>query len=147
MEFYLEDLTGQNNSIIKDYHYLSENIQFSGLDNVKIESVKIPCTTLDDFVNESVESEISFIKIDIEGAELMAIQGAKGVLKTHKLNMMIEVTKDYKEVFDILSSFQYTLYTPTGEAISDYKSMSSGNVFCLNSKDSINKFLHIETSS
>lgn len=137
--FYLEDLSGQNNSIIKDYHLLEGNIKLSGLNNIHVDSVDIPCITLDSFVKKSIEDNISFIKIDIEGAELLALQGATNVLKEHKPNMMIEVTSDAKEVYDILTNFQYSLYTPSGKKITASNNLE-GNIFCLNSKKSINDF-------
>jgi len=134
VEFYLENLTGQNNSILKDYHQLEGNIKASGLDNINIEHVKVSCITLDTFVEESIQDKVNFIKIDIEGAELLALKGAAKVLKEHSPNMMIEVTSDAAEVFDILTSLEYLLFTPSGTKIVEPNDLA-GNIFCLNSEE------------
>ena len=42
-----------------------------------MDTIKVECTTLDVIWNEQHQPEISFIKIDIEGADLLALQGAK----------------------------------------------------------------------
>lgn len=140
VEFYLENLSGQNNSIIKDYHLLEGNIKLSGLNNVKVKTVKIPSITLDTFVKGLVENRVSFIKIDIEGAELLALKGAINIMRSNKPNIMVEVTSDAKEVFNILKEYEYFLYLPDGTEVTDHKIMS-GNIFCLNSTESVSKFL------
>ena len=53
---------------------------------------------------------------------------------------MVEVTSDAKEVFNILKEFEYFLYLPDGTEVTDHKIMS-GNIFCLNSTESVSKFL------
>lgn len=141
VNFYLEDLTGQNNSIIKDYHLLEGNIKLSGINDVEVNSVQIPSITLDTFITGSVKNSISFIKIDIEGAEFLALKGAEQLLKNNKPNMMIEVTSDTQNVFDILKLYQYIMYLPSGKKVTNPKQMI-GNIFCLNSDESVNRFLN-----
>lgn len=52
-------------------------------------------TTLDHFAGEMGSQRINFIKMDIEGAEIEAINGAKKVIGEHKPKMAICVYHDY----------------------------------------------------
>lgn len=53
------------------------------------------CTTLDKFSLKIASEKINFIKMDIEGAEIDAIIGAKKVIAEHKPKMAICVYHDY----------------------------------------------------
>ncbi|MDB4372199.1 FkbM family methyltransferase [Mariniblastus sp.] len=146
VELFLEDLTGQNNSIVENYHQFESNVKNSGVNDVQINSTTIPCITLDKFVQESIEGKISFIKIDIEGAELMALQGATDILRSHGPGLMVEITVGSREVFELLTSSGYKLFTPSGKKITDPEQIS-GNTFCWKTDNEIEKFLLDETRS
>jgi hypothetical protein len=57
------------------------------------------------------------MKIDIEGAELMALQGALGVLKTARPIIMAELSRSVRECVALLEGNGYVLVTPTGERL------------------------------
>jgi FkbM family methyltransferase len=74
--------------------------------------------TLDDFIQEAV----SFIKIDVEGAELDVLRGAERILRNDKPPVMVELKNEHQrranrttiEVFDYMTSIGYNkheLYT------------------------------------
>jgi FkbM family methyltransferase len=42
---------------------------------------KVPCATLDFVFKEKIKEPINFIKIDVEGAELMVLDGCKRIIK------------------------------------------------------------------
>ena len=44
------------------------------------EGISVPCMSLDSFVKEKEISEISFLKVDVEGYESLVFQGGKAVL-------------------------------------------------------------------
>ena len=133
VSFWLEDLSGQNNSIIKDYHLLDGNIELSGLGkSVKKRKVEVPCTTLDEFSSELLTNgdSIHFIKIDVEGAELLVLQGGSQLLSRRTISLMVEVTREEKAIFDMMTEFGYKMYFADGTPIASPLGME-GNIFCL----------------
>lgn len=62
---------------------------------------KVKSITIDDFVKKNSISKIDFIKIDIEGAELKALIGAKRVLSEFKPKLAISVYHSYKDIYKI----------------------------------------------
>lgn len=99
--------------------------------------------TLDSYVNNKKIKKISFIKCDIEGAELLAFQGAKNVLKNHRPALMVEVTRGSSESFGytpeillkFLSEYNYRFYYTVKGKLVKIKSSDvpyfHGNCFAL----------------
>jgi FkbM family methyltransferase len=127
--FYVENLTGQNNSLLKDYSIFSENVSRVSLSFKQIES-KVQVTTLDRFVSSNAVNP-RLIKIDIEGAELQAIEGAIEVIRSHHPAIMVEVTENYSKVFETLAKNDYLLFTPERMPLTNAGQDYSGNVFCI----------------
>ena len=69
-------------------------------DIVETECIKVPCFTLDDLFDtlEDYPHDFNFINIDIQGAELMAFQGAGDFLENHIEAINTEV--NYKEMYE-----------------------------------------------
>lgn len=65
---------------------------------------KCDVVKLDDFLPISTIPEINFIKIDVEGAELLCLQGAKNILSKHKPTLFIEVSKAWMKTYDYCAS-------------------------------------------
>lgn len=63
--------------------------------------VRAPVVALDDPQWAARFSALSFVKIDIEGAELLAIRGMRNLLRQHKPVMLIEVCPFFLEGFQI----------------------------------------------
>ena len=68
--------------------------------------------SLDDFLVDNKHSNISFMKIDVEGHELMVLQGAKSTIIQHKPMIALEMhfKKDIKnnvEILDLLEELGY----------------------------------------
>lgn len=121
--FYEEELTGQNNSLLGDYERFTHNRE-SAHSSQQYYPCEVTTVRLDSFVNaRSIVPTL--IKIDIEGAELLALEGAKGNLVQHRPMLMVEVTRQADEVFKLLSGTGYMLFTPEGaplrgpEAVTD----------------------------
>ncbi len=110
--FYEESLTGQNNSLIQDYDVLKDNAGSSGV-GYEIATREISTTTLDRFVADH-KVVPNFIKVDIEGAELLAIEGACEVLKNSRPVLMVEITNKTREVVELLRSHNYRLFSDNG---------------------------------
>lgn len=63
--------------------------------------VSVDATTLDDFVDER-GIEPTFLKLDIEGAEISALRGAQRLLARSNLTISVEVAFDGLDAFDEL---------------------------------------------
>ena len=71
-------------------------------------SNKIKSVTIDDYVKDSELDNVDFIKMDIEGSELAALQGAKETIKKYKPNLAIclyHKWQDPYEIPEIIQSF------------------------------------------
>jgi len=123
--FHLDSLSGQNNSILKDY----ENVEATAKSHyvsAQREKVTIKVTTLDEFI-ENLGAQPNHIKIDVEGAELLVIKGMSKFLGK-VATLMIEVTRDEQEVFLIMRTAGYVAYDEQLLEIQDGH-IIIGNVF------------------
>ena len=127
LHFYLEDLTGQNNSLVHDYQAFKDNVENS-VGSLSYREVEIDAVTLDTFVQER-DLSVQFIKIDVEGAEKMVLDGARQLISGQHPCLMVEVTKDHAGVFDFFRELGYQAYTEQGSLIENRKDLASGNVF------------------
>jgi len=109
----------QNDKIIKDSNKIEmfEKALFdkSGKSNIIINAASSRITTylssdntssvetisIDEFVKEENISKIDFIKLDIEGAELNALKGARETIVSHRPYLAICIYHHYSDLFDI----------------------------------------------
>lgn len=83
-----------------------------------INSVEVECTTIDKIWQEHKEPNISFIKIDIEGADLLALNGAKQCISTCKPVILMEWNEfnivpfnvNNKDLLDFSKEINYTIF-------------------------------------
>lgn len=122
--FFLEELTGQNNTLVKDYEVFFANQQKSGTQESYV-PVTVETTRLDSFLAQR-EIKPDFVKIDVEGAESQVLLGASITLRIQRPMLMLEVTQDHDHVVSILTNLGYILFTPTLEK---YDGSNSDNVF------------------
>lgn len=82
-------------------------------------AIKVPVQTLDTFCKEKQIKRINFLKIDVEGFEKSVLQGARGLLKTNKIDALsFEISQiplegsgvKPKEIFDALDAHGYEAY-------------------------------------
>ena len=71
------------------------------IDAYKEGSEEVTSITIDDFVKENQIEKIDFIKLDIEGCELEALQGAKETLKMFKPKLAISVYHKDEDLWKI----------------------------------------------
>ena len=81
--------------------------------------ITVPVTTVDGFLGENSISRVSVLKLDIQGAELMALKGSSQALSDGKISMVYceamfvphyEGNPLLWEVWQFLQGFGYTLY-------------------------------------
>jgi FkbM family methyltransferase len=125
--FYVEDLTGQNNSLINEYDVFTENAG-RAYSNAKYHVVTVECVTLDEFV-ASGNPIPAFIKIDIEGAEIMALTGMRGLLTRHRPILMVEITASNAGVEQLLHEAGYLMQDASNNPVQSLATFR-GNLFC-----------------
>jgi Methyltransferase FkbM domain len=102
--FYLEDYTGQNNSLLPDYSRFGDNLTNAGMWGRVTKSVEeVNCTTLD-FTRKLPVPPPSFVKVDVEGAELAVLHGMQQMPRADNTALMVEVTEQAYAVYELLTS-------------------------------------------
>lgn len=117
VNFYTENLTGQNNSILPDYSVFDKNLQNSGVAEIKRQIEVVESTTIDAFWLKEACPKIHFIKIDVEGAELNVLRGGSKLLSELKPVLMVEVTRQKEAVFKLMQDAGYIMCYPDGQMI------------------------------
>jgi len=97
-----------------------ENLGMSSIKRHDTESgiiQKIPAIKLDDYFDQRSLEDVRLVKIDIEGAELYALEGMKNIINKFKPVIMIEISPqflhldaDRKSVFDFFDTMRYNKY-------------------------------------
>lgn len=123
--FYQDSLSGQNNSLLRDYANVDAVAKSHGEDAVRV-SDTIQVITLDDYLG-TFDVTPSHIKIDVEGAELLVLKGMLNNLGKVP-SMMIEVTENANDVFELLHQHGYKTFS---EDMTTEISRGRGNTFCL----------------
>jgi FkbM family methyltransferase len=91
--------------------------RFGGIEPVG--SIDVRVDTLDAFAGREGIEHIDFLKLDIEGSELDALRGAKGLLADGRISVLsFEISQvplagtasSSRAIFDLLASFGYAAY-------------------------------------
>jgi FkbM family methyltransferase len=85
-------------------------------------SYEVPAITIDDFCDE-IGTKPSLIKMDIEGAENFVFAGAKKLLSSHKLSIIIEVhhTVDLVSLWDFFVPYSFHITKDDGTAATNFQ--------------------------
>lgn len=127
LTLYVEDLTGQNNSLVPNFEVLAANERRA----VKASATPTPVevTTIDSYA-EQERIRPDFMKIDVEGFEWEVLSGARKVIAECRPVMMVEVQTHQRDIADLLRGYGYRLYEPNGRPATE---ISTGpvNIFAL----------------
>ena len=107
---YLEGLTGQNNSFVKEYREFESNRR-RAFSQEETSSAEVDIIRLDQYV-EDEDVAPDFIKVDVEGFESEVLDGSRRILSTVKPILMVEMTRQVEEVFDLLLDHGYLGFDP-----------------------------------
>jgi len=123
---YEDSLTGQNNSLVKNFQGLRNNIQFSYVES-EVKEKTVPVVSIDSFL---MNNSVDFIKIDVEGFEFSVLRGATHAIQNNLPVVMVEVQANEKEIFHYFSTKNYVMYNDRCEKLMNYNSLK-GNIFCI----------------
>lgn len=125
--FYEDDLTGQNNSLVRDFDGFKSNSKNSFVD-AQVHEKTVKVTTLD---LEFEDGKVDFIKIDIEGGEWPALLGAEKLIKNQCPILMVEIQEDRNKIFQFMNDHNYIGFNDQKFIIKEYSKLN-GNIFWLN---------------
>ena len=129
IDFFEDNLTGQNNSVVENFEGLKVNQSIAFVES-KTKKVSVPITSLD---AELGNLKIDFIKIDIEGGEWPALLGAQDLMSRQKPALMVEILANEDEIFTHLSNLNYVLFNDSKQILKS-KNKLKGNIFCLHNE-------------
>ena len=119
--------------------------------NRDLATTEVQCLTLDEFVEDKGIKKIDFVKMDIEGAEILLLEGGKETFKTLSPDFMIEFSpedlkqssRDSTNLAKIITDYGYNMYTvKRGKPLKKitqtdiHPDFSASNIFC--SKNNLN---------
>jgi FkbM family methyltransferase len=129
VSFYLDTLSGQNNSLVKGFEGLLNNQRNSFVVSEIPQEVKVEMVRLDDFVRAEMEG-VSFVKIDVEGAELNVLMGMQDILTVQKPCLMVEIQANESAILAFLEQKGYGLFDAGLRQLYRPEELKD-NVFCL----------------
>jgi FkbM family methyltransferase len=105
-DLFVEDLTGQNNSLAGDFQFRANQKNARGV-SANSYTTSVPVTTLDEYAAHHAVPTL--VKLDIEGYEWEALSGALGVLRDHKPAVIAELTHNIRQFNAVMGELGYVL--------------------------------------
>jgi FkbM family methyltransferase len=128
-ELFVEDLTGQNCTLVPDYAVAKANIDAAGL-TPALTTVLVKCATLDQAIEaETLSGKPTLIKIDAEGEEFEILEGMSKTLSAPDLVLMVEISRRHEEVGALLHRHGFSAFSPDGEQLATPARQGLRNVF------------------
>src|SRR5262249_39066383 len=103
--FFIDDVTGATGTIVADNIFISNQFGVT-----KIRQTVVRATTLDEQLNGNDGPDL--IKIDVEGADLAALEGGRRMLESYLPIIFYEAT-NFKETKALLENLGYKLFNGT----------------------------------
>lgn len=128
--FYIDNITGQNNSIVKDFDGLKNTIKYSMDKDAGVEKVEVEMITLDSFCEKNIIKP-DVIKIDVEGFEYEVLLGSEFCLSNFPI-IMVEVQRNHEEIFDFFYQKNYLMFNVNGKNVDKNYLINcdTQNIFC-----------------
>jgi FkbM family methyltransferase len=121
-------------------HVANSPVNFSiGLDETNEHEV-VRGDRVDSFVSETEQGNVSFIKIDVEGYERTALEGARKIVEKSRPTILFEVSSGAlqrqgltpDDVYSFLASFHYKFYALNAwNNLVEIAGTPEGNIFAL----------------
>jgi FkbM family methyltransferase len=129
LPFYLEDISGQNNSLLKDF-WVFDNVSKSAFLQGQYHEVLVEVVTIDQIVSEKNIAP-TFLKVDVEGAEFNVLQGAINTIHRYKPVLMLEVNAKHHEIYELVRQNGYAIYNDKLQPFCDPPERGMPNIFCI----------------
>jgi FkbM family methyltransferase len=107
VNFWIESLSGQNNSLDRQYKNFDVNRK-AAYSQEGMSRITVPMTTLDSYL-AATGLRPSLLKIDVEGAENLVLRGAERCLAEIRPTIIVEVTDHSDEVTTLLRRHRYRI--------------------------------------
>jgi FkbM family methyltransferase len=127
-EFLVEDLSGQNNSLVLEARLLDQ-VSSNAFCSPNTQVLSVPTITLDDYC-ERTQCYPDLMKIDTEGAEFMILSGATNVLSKKPI-LIVEVTEHREQALELLWGARYVVLNEDKTRIRRVEDLKTVNIFCL----------------
>jgi FkbM family methyltransferase len=121
-EYAIGDANGEVNFYCPHVsNYCGSIMRINGDNNYKI--LKLKTITLDDYVYQHNNNPPDLIKIDIEGAEYLALIGMQNIIKNKKPILFIALhgPEVFHKCCDFMKKFNYHIYNLDGQLIMNYE--------------------------
>ena len=128
-KFFIENFSGQNNSLLSDYAVFQKNLDSAGVSG-ETRPVTVKTTSLDEFVKTACTSP-QFIKIDVEGAEELVVDGMQDILTKVRPVIMIETVDEHLKTLDKISAHNYVVLNAKLKKSDRFEDGKYANSFCI----------------
>ena len=131
MDFYIDPISGQNNSFVEDFEGFFSSRENSAVKYVEPIKESVNVITLDSYF-ENVQRLPDFVKIDVEGFEWNVIQGFVRTIDNAHPSLMIEIQADSDKLIPFFKERNYTIYNDRLEEViglQDYATKKTPNMF------------------
>jgi FkbM family methyltransferase len=105
VDFWIEGLSGQNNSLDRQYKNFNANRK-NAFSHEDMRRITVPMTSIDSYL-ATTGLRPSLLKIDVEGAEDLVLRGAERCLAQIRPAIIVEVTEHPDEVATLLRRHSY----------------------------------------
>jgi FkbM family methyltransferase len=129
VSFFEDNLTGQNNSVVKNFSGLAANAKNAHVE-ARVDERIVQLVSLDEFFKSD---KINFVKIDVEGFEFSVLSGMKRMISESRPIIMVEIQADQKQIFDFFRLSSYQLVSPDGLVIMSENDLAD-NIFAIPSE-------------
>ena len=131
LDFYIDPISGQNNSFVKNFDGFFSNREQSAESNAELIKEQVEVIRLDTYFKNKTHFP-DFVKVDVEGFEWKVVQGfADSIEKSHP-GLMIEIQADAEKIIDFFKEKGYIIFNDKMQVIDSYEtylSISTPNIF------------------
>lgn len=131
LDFYVDPISGQNNSFVENFEGFLVNRAYSAESNAELIKEKVEVIRLDTYFENKIIYP-NFVKIDVEGFEWKVIEGfTLTILKAHP-DFMIEIQTDSEKIIPFFKEIGYSIYNDEMKEInnhSEYLTKKTPNIF------------------
>ena len=85
-------LPGDGVASFDDPELFGHQLERNSVPDLEEKKYEVDCVVLDEFLEPGVSAGIKLIKIDVEGAELLVLQGMKKIIEMHHPCLILELT-------------------------------------------------------